>query len=253
MRRSRAPGVESRERVSDAAPLAGRTALVTGASRGIGRRTAELLAAAGARVWCLARSADVVREVAAGIGGEALVADLTDDQDVWDAVDHMRDASGSAPDLVVNAAGVFGLVPSSAETVKGLDAALAINLRAPVLVNRAVLPGMLERGSGLIVNVGSVAGHRAMPGNASYSASKYGLRGYHEVLLEELRGTGVRATLVEPAATDTRLWDPHDPDGHPDLPDRSAMLRPEDVAEAILFVATRPGSVRIPLLRIERA
>ena len=112
---------------------------------------------------------------------------------------------------------------------------------------------MLERRGGLIVNVGSVAGRKAFPGNAAYSASKFGLRGFHEVLLEEVRGTGVRATLVEPAATDTPLWDPLDPDSDPGLPDRAAMLSPDDVAEAVLFVATRPESVRIPFLSIERA
>jgi len=72
------------------------------------------------------------------------------------------------------------------------------------------------------------------------------------VLLEELRGTGVTATLIEPAATDTELWDPLDPDQDPGLPSRADMLRPEEVAEAVYFVATRPGHVRIPLLQIER-
>ena len=75
----------------------------------------------------------------------------------------------------------------------------------------------------------------------------------HEVLVEELRGTGVRATLLEPAATDTSIWDPFDPDADPDLPDRSVMLDPDDVAEAVLFVATRPEHVQIPVLQIERA
>ena len=74
----------------------------------------------------------------------------------------------------------------------------------------------------------------------------------HDVLVEELRGTGVRATLIEPAATDTQLWDRYDPDRRLDLPDRAAMLAPGDVAEAVLFAATRPPGVRIPLLRIER-
>jgi NADP-dependent 3-hydroxy acid dehydrogenase YdfG len=112
---------------------------------------------------------------------------------------------------------------------------------------------MLERGDGLIVNVGSVAGRKAFPGNAAYSASKFGVRGFHEVLLEETRGTGVRATLLEPAATDTSLWDALDPDADPGLPNRDAMLTPDDVAEAVLFVATRPPHVRIPVLQIERA
>ncbi len=239
--------------MNDASTLAGRSALVTGASRGIGRCVAVSLADAGAGVWCLARSEGAVAELAADLGGEALVADLTDDAATWDALDRMAEAIGGSPDIVINAAGVFGMASCATETVKVFDETVAVNLRGPFLVNRALLPAMLERGTGLIVNVGSVAGRRAFPGNAAYSASKYGLRGYHEVLLEELRGTGVRATLLEPAATDTPLWDPLDPDRDPRLPNRDRMLRPDDVADTVLFVATRPQSVRIPVLQVERA
>ncbi len=239
--------------MSDDLALAGRTALVTGASRGIGRCVVESLADSGVRVWCLSRDRAAIASLVADVGGEALVADLTDDASAWEALDGMMEAMGAAPDIVVNAAGVFGLASAATETVAGFDRSLAVNLRAPFLVNRALLPSMLERGSGLIVNVGSVAGRRAMPHNGAYSASKFGLRGYHGVLLEELRGTGVRATLLEPAATDTPLWDPFDPDTNPALPDRSQMLAPEDVAAAVVFLATRPDTVRIPLLQIERA
>ena len=235
------------------APLAGRSALVTGASRGIGRQVAVRLAESGARVWCLARTEPAVRSLAAELGGEALVADLSDDAATWDALDRMSERLGGAPDVVVNAAGVFGLAPSHTETVKAFDESLAVNLRGPFLVNRTLLPAMLGRGSGLIVNVGSVAGRKALLGNAAYSASKYGLRGYHEVLLEELRGSGVRATLLEPAATDTDMWDAVAPDHEAGIPSRAEMLRSEDVAEAVLFVATRPETVRIPLLQIEHA
>lgn len=239
--------------MTSTAPLAGRSALVTGASRGIGRDVAARLAGAGARVWCLARSEAALRALSAELGGEALVADLTDDTATWDALDQMVERQGGPPDVVVNAAGVFGLAPSHAETVKAFDESLAINLRGPFLVNRALLPAMLERRSGLIVNVGSVAGRRALLGNAAYSASKYGLRGYNEVLLEELRGTGVRATLLEPASTDTPIWDALERSRGPEAVRRAEMLRSEEVAEAVLFVATRPESVRIPLLQIEHA
>ena len=115
----------------------------------------------------------------------------------------------------------------------------------------ALLPAMIARGSGSIVTVGSVAGRKGYPGNAAYSSAKFGLRGLHEVLTEELRGTGVRCSLIEPAATDTQLWDALDPDSDPNLPDRSQMLRPEDVAESILFVCTRPEGVQVPVLAIE--
>ena len=153
----------------------------------------------------------------------------------------------------MNAAGVFGLSSCATESVLAFDESLAVNLRGTFLVVRSLLPGMLDRGEGLIVNIGSISGRKAFPGNAAYSASKFGLRGFHEVLLEEIRGSGVRATLIEPAATDTALWDGMDPDNHPALPNRNQMIQPGDVAEAVVFVATRPASVRIPLIQIERA
>lgn len=239
--------------MNDRLSLSGQTALVTGASRGIGARVAEALAEAGARVWLMARSGAVIREHAARLGGSALVVDVTDEVAVWEALDGLQEELGGPPSMVVNAAGVFGLSAVERVGVKDFDEHLAVNLRGTFLVVRALLPAMLEKGSGLIVNVGSVSGRKAFPGNAAYSASKYGVRGFHEVLLEEIRGTGVRATLLEPAATDTPLWDPLDPDADPGLPNRDAMLSPDDVAEAVFFVATRPSHVRIPVLQIERA
>ena len=233
-------------------PLRGTTALVTGATRGIGARVAERLAEAGARLWLLGRTEALLREAAARLGGTAVVADLADEAAVWESLDRLQEELGGAPSLVVNAAGVFGLSAVARTSVRDFDEHLAVNLRGPFLVIRALLPSMIERGDGLIVNVGSVAGRRAFTLNGAYSASKFGLRGLHEVLLEELRGTGVRATLLEPSATDTPLWDPLDPDSDPGLPSRSAMLDPDDVAEAVLFVATRPPHVRIPFLPVER-
>lgn len=233
--------------------LQGRTALVTGASRGIGARVAERLAGAGARVWLLARSPAALAEVAARIGGEALVADVADAASLEGALARLRHDAGGPPDIVVNAAGVFAIAPIGRATPESLEEHLAVNLRGAFLVVHALLPAMLERRGGLIVNVGSVAGRKAFAGNAAYSASKFGLRGFHEVLVEELRGTGVRATLLEPSATDTSLWDPVDTEADPTVPSRGSMLAPDDVAEAVLFVATRPDHVRIPLLQIERA
>lgn len=232
--------------------LLGRPALVTGASRGIGREIAVHLARAGARVFAAARSEDALADLARDVGAEPLPMDVTDDASVWSAVDALRDGPG-VPDLIVHAAGVFSVAQVADETVAAFDHNLNVNLRGAFLVTRAVLPDLLERGDGQIVLVGSVAGRKAFPGNASYTASKFGLRGFHEVLLEEVRGRGVRSTLLEPAATDTPIWDPLDPDNHPRLPNREDMLRPGDVAEAVLFVATRPAHVRIPVLQIERA
>jgi len=233
--------------------LSSRTALITGASRGIGHAIATRLAEEGAIVWGMGRVEAALTELASETGGNSLVADLSDDASVWSALERLTDEIGGAPDIVVNSAGVFGLSSCATESVLAFDESVSVNLRGTFLVVRNLLPGMLDRGTGLIINIGSISGRKAFRGNAAYSASKFGLRGFHEVLLEEIRGTGVRATLVEPAATDTALWDEMDPDNDPALPNRSQMMQPGDVAEAVAFVATRPNSVGIPLIQIEQA
>jgi 3-oxoacyl-[acyl-carrier protein] reductase len=238
--------------VNGAPTLEGRTVLVTGGSRGIGEAVVRLLAERGARLHVLSRDPEPARGAARASGGGVWPADLTDDASVWSALDGLQDRLGGPPDALVLAAGAFGLAPLAETSVADFDRHLTVNLRGAFLVLRVLLPAFLERDAGRVVTLGSVAGRRALPGNGAYSASKFGLRGLHEVLVEELRGTGVAATLLEPAATDTPLWDPHDPDRDPTLPDRSAMLRPDDVARAVAFVLTRPADVRIPLLQIER-
>jgi len=227
-------------------PLSGRTAVIAGASRGIGLAVAEGLQAAGAHVVRLARSlADAERERSTD-----LTCDVTDAAAVARMARRVLDARG-APDIVVISAGVF-LVAALAETTpEEFAAQLAGNLVAPFLVLRAFLPAMVERGRGLIVTIGSVADHQAFQGNAAYGAAKSGLRGLHAVLVKELRGTGVRATLLSPGPVDTAIWDAVDPDTKPGFTSRAQMLNAEDVAEAVLFVASRPDQVAIPELHIE--
>ena len=232
-------------------PLEGTSALVVGASRGIGEATARTLAAAGARVCLAARSMERLEEIAEEIGGVPLQLDLEDTDAVGTAMQALVSEWGSAPDIVVNTAGVFSLTPAVDTPLETFEQALTVNLSGPFAVIRSLLPAMTARGSGWVVTVGSVAGRKAYPGNAAYSSTKFGLRGLHEVLREELRGTGVGCSLIEPAATDTELWDALDPDSDPNLPARSRMLRPKDVAEAILFVCTRSKGVQIPVLAIE--
>lgn len=237
----------------DTRELDGVRAVVTGASRGIGRAAALALSRRGAEVFLVARSEGALQAVAETTGGWPLVCDVTDPDAVEAMAFGVRERLGEPPDLLVTAAGVFDLAPAEATPLEVLDRNLDVNLRGGILTVRAFLPGMKEAGRGTIIQVGSVAGRKALPGNAAYSASKYGLRGFHEVLLEELRGTGVRATLLEPAATSTGIWDPLDPDSNPTLPDRSAMLTPEEVAEAVVFAAGRPDGVQIPFLPVERS
>ncbi len=225
-----------------------RTALVTGATGGIGEAIARRLAGDGLRVFAGGRRREALERLAGEVGGVAVPFDVADEGEVGRAR-----ARVERIDVLVNAAGVFGLAPVVETGVELLARNLDVNLAGTINVTRAFLPGMLAAGSGLVINVGSVAGWRAFPENAAYSASKFGLRGFHDVLLEELRGTGVRACLLEPGAVDTPIWNPLDPDTVPHLPDRAQMLRPADVARAAAFVAGLPSTVAVPLLRIERA
>lgn len=223
--------------------LAGRVALVTGASRGIGAATAEALRGAGARVVRVARA------LPRGEDFLDLPADLTDPAQVEALAERVRRDVGP-PDLVVSNAGSFLLCPLEQTTMADFDAQVAINLRAAFAVARAFLPMLRDAGRGTFVTVGSVADHVGFPENAAYAASKYGLRGLHETLLAEFRGTGVRLTLISPGPTDTDIWAPFDPDRREGFPRRGEMLRPADVADAVLFAATRPPHVLVDWLRL---
>ena len=251
-------GAAAGERAGEGA-LAGRVALVTGASRGIGLATAHALAAAGARVVLVARTADALARAAERIAVEHGVAALALPCDVRDAaaVDAVLERAvawgGAAPDVLVNNAGVFELAPVAATAPDGFLATLDANLVAPFRLVRAVLPAMLARGAGHVVTVGSIADRHAFPENGAYAASKFGLRGLHEVLRTELRGTGVRASLVSPGPVDTPLWDPIGPDARPGFTPRAAMLPAEAVAAAIVYVVTAPAVVNVDELRLTRA
>jgi NAD(P)-dependent dehydrogenase (short-subunit alcohol dehydrogenase family) len=228
--------------------LAGRIALVTGASRGIGAAAAGALRDAGALVVRVARS------LAPGVheGMHDLPCDVADADAVLRLAGDVLQGIGT-PDIVVSNAGIFAPIPFEQATPAELERYLAVNLVGAFALARGFLPAMRVRGSGLLITIGSITDHVAFPENTVYSATKFGLRGLHEALTAEYRGTGVRCTLISPGATDTSIWDPVDPDNRPGFPPRRAMLRPSDVADAILFVATRAPHVHVDWLRINPA
>jgi short-subunit dehydrogenase len=175
--------------------LAGARVVVTGASRGIGAALATELAARGARVVLVARSAEPLEKLAAELDGEAFTADLAD-ASVIEPLVRRIEADGPI-DVLVNNAGIDltgDLVALPADDIVGL---LAVNLRAPILLCRAVIPGMLERGRGHILNVSSLGGTNAVPGLASYSASKAGLSHFTAGLRADLKGTPITTTLAQ--------------------------------------------------------
>lgn len=242
--------------VTEAAPdllLRGRTALITGASKGIGRETALRLAAEGVSLVLVARESAELTQVAEELRHSAttLPADLALPDEVQ-RVAAQAVARIGTPDIVVNNAGAFFLGRLEEIGSEQFDLSLRLNVLSPFLLSRAFLPEMRRRGSGHIVSVGSVADRHILTENAAYASTKFGLRALHEVLRLETRGSGVRATLVSPGAVDTRLWDPIDPDHREGFTPRASMLDPASVADAIVFALTRPQRVDIEELRLSR-
>lgn len=235
-------------------PLAGRTALVTGGSRGIGAACARALATAGADLVLVARDAGALQRLAGELPGTVTThpCDLANPDDVPALLRAIHGAVNGAPDVIVNNAGAFIVAPIEDTPIDAIKTALRLNLASPFLIVREFLPAMKRRGSGDVVTLGSVADRTAYPGNALYAATKFGARGIHEVLREETRGSGVRATLISPGPVDTDIWNPVDPDNRPGFTPRSRMLDPDDVAQAVLWAVTRPAGVNIDELRLSR-
>jgi NAD(P)-dependent dehydrogenase (short-subunit alcohol dehydrogenase family) len=217
--------------------LEGQVALVTGAGRGIGRAVAVAFAKEGADVVLAARSshelAAVAREVeAAGRRALAVPTDVRQEPAVA-AMVRRAVAELQRVDVLVHAAGVAAFGPVADAKPEDWDQTMAVNLRGAYLCARAVLPVMVAQHRGTIINVGSMVTSRTLAGSASYTASKYGLLGFSRVLAEEMRPHGVRVGVLSAGAVDTPLWD-----AIPSPPDRARMLRPEQVGDAAVFMAS---------------
>jgi NADP-dependent 3-hydroxy acid dehydrogenase YdfG len=225
--------------------------LVTGASRGIGRAAAAALVRAGFRVVMVARGEEALARAAAEIGATPVVGDVSLAAD--ELLTALREELGGAPDVLVNNAGIFELTEVRLLDPDALARSFEANLFGPFRLIRAFLPEMIERRSGHIIGVGSIADRTTFPENAAYAGSKHAFRVLHETLRMELRGTGVRATLVSPGPVNTDLWDPVDPDNRPGFTARSKMLLPEAVGDAIAWIATRPAEVNVDELRLSRS
>jgi NADP-dependent 3-hydroxy acid dehydrogenase YdfG len=228
------------------ARLAGRAALVTGASSGLGRATARALARAGASVALLARSSSDLATAAdelheAGHGAVAVACDLADADTLARAVTEARDELGPF-DVLVNAAGTDAPGPVSELSVEAWDRVLAVNLRAVFLLCRLVVPDMIDAGRGTIVNVSSVAGRRGWANASAYCASKFALTGFTQALGAEIRPYGVRACVVYPGAMATQwgTWTPDDRSDEPGAASPREALPPEQVAQFIAWIATAP-------------
>jgi NAD(P)-dependent dehydrogenase (short-subunit alcohol dehydrogenase family) len=217
-------------------PLSGKVAIVTGAGRGIGRAVALVLGRSGSRVVLASRNESRLKAVGEEIqaeGGEALVVptDVTQDNEMERLVAETLKAWGSI-DYLINNAGWGKHAPVINADVGDWDRTFQVNLRAPMILSRMVLPTMTAKRDGAIVNIGSISGKAGQANTSAYSASKFGLIGFSESLYEEVREYGIKVSVIMPGFVDTELIPPTR------RLDRDKMIRPEDIAQAVLFVLT---------------
>lgn len=227
--------------------LDAQVALVTGASRGIGRAVAVRLAREGARVALFARTEPDLRAVAGEVesaGGRALVivGDGRKEEDVCRAVEQTIGTLGRLDVLVINA-GVGKYGPIEEFTPEDYDWIMDTNMRSTFLFARYAAPHLKQQGSGHVVVVASVAGKKGLPNEAVYCASKHAQVGFAQALDYELRPHGVKVTTIAPGGVNTHFaFGTGRTPGDPKLQE---FLDPEDVAEAVLFAVTQPSKSRI--------
>lgn len=230
--------------------LQGATVLVTGASSGIGRACAEAFARAGARLALCARRGDRLEELAAGLDAEVhrFELDVRDRAAVDAAVADLPDGWGEI-DVLVNSAGLAaGLAPLQDGDPDDWERMLDTNVKGLLWVTRAVLPGMLARGRGHVVNIGSVAGHETYPSGAVYCASKAAVDRITAGLRMDVLGSGVRVSTVDPGLVDTEFSVVRfagDRDRAAGVYQGMTPLTGADVAETVVWVASRPDHVQV--------
>ena len=235
-----------RENPKHASPLSGRTALVTGASRGIGRAIATRLAALGARLLLVARDAaalTAVQQEIATQGGVAEVhsCDLASAPAIEGLGNSIAEAGGC--DILVNCAGIgYNGKPLHELPPDDFEAIFSTNVRAPYLLMRAIVPGMIARRAGHIVNISSLAGQGTLANGAAYAASKSALNALTYSSAEELRAHNIRVAVIAPGSVNTQF-------GRGGK-DSAKMIQPEDVAEVVAMLVTQPPQSFISEVRI---
>jgi 3-oxoacyl-[acyl-carrier protein] reductase len=232
--------------MSIAIDLTGRTAFVTGSTRGIGRAIAETLHAAGAKVAIVGRTQGVAEEVASkiGEGARGFACDVTDPASVRTAIEEAEATLGPI-DILVNNAGLTRDNLLIRLTEADWDTVLAANLKGAFVATQAVIKGMMKRRQGRVINITSIVGITGNAGQANYAASKAGLIGFTKSIAKEYAGRGILANCIAPGFIETDMTG-----GLPEAT-RSALLEsiplkrlgaPGDIAGAVLYLASDLGA-----------
>jgi 3-hydroxy acid dehydrogenase/malonic semialdehyde reductase len=237
-------------------PLAGKIALVTGASAGFGEACAEAFVRAGMTVIAAGRRKERLEALAARLGNEQvhpLVLDVRDRAAVEEAVSRLPPALAAVDVLVNNAGLALGLEPAHRASLDEWEIMIATNCRGLVTMTRAVLPGMVERNRGHVVNVGSVAASYPYPGGNVYGATKAFVHQFTLNLRADLAGTAVRATVIEPGMAETEfslVRFQGDAAKARKVHEGVTPLSPKDVAEVILWTVSLPAHVNVNALEL---
>lgn len=227
-------------------------ALVTGASRGIGKAISLSLAAEGATVFLAARDEEKLTEVAdliskQGDQAHIIKLELTDESSIIDCVEKVKDQFGRL-DILVNNAGITYSAPLAETATEDFDRCIAVNARGPFILIRQALPLLEKAGLGFIINISSVVGVKGYPKQSAYTASKHALRGMTISLAEELKDSNIRVHLLCPGGVDTEMVSRVRPDIK-----KEELIAPEEIAELVLYLVTHKGNAVIDELHIRRA
>jgi NAD(P)-dependent dehydrogenase (short-subunit alcohol dehydrogenase family) len=232
--------------------LAGKVAIVTGASRGIGRAICVALAQEAATVVLAARSIQKLQETANKVkkaGGKAdiVVTELTEEQSIKNLVKTTSEKFNRL-DILVNNAGITHSAKLEETATEDWQRCIEVNARAPFILCREALPLLSKAETGYIINIASVVGVKGYPLQSAYTSSKHALRGMTISLAEELRGSNIRVHLLCPGGVDTDLVQKVRPDIKKD-----ELMQPEEIAELVLYLVTHKGNAVIDELHIRRA
>jgi len=235
-----------------AGQLAGKVAIVTGASRGIGRAISVALAQEGATIVLAARSIQqlqITAEQVTKAGGAAHIihVELTEEKSIRNLVQVTGEKLGRL-DILVNNAGVTHSAPLEQTSTEDWDRCVSVNARAPFILCREALPLLKKSPAAYIINIASVVGVKGYPLQSAYTASKHALRGMAMSLAEELRGSNIRVHVLCPGGADTDMVGRVRPDIAKD-----ELIKPQEIAELVLYLVTHKGNAVVDELRIRRA